>query len=112
MYNNVVSLQSFTVFSEYFIALSIIYILIVITLITYNSYGLMLQKGISECIALVLFMSCYLILNDDLIALEFLTFNQSIINDYFGFFTKLIVCFFSGIFFLFISYSLKEQKLN
>ena len=58
---NVVSLQSFTVFSEYFIALSIIYILIVITLITYNSYGLMLQKGISECVALVLFMSCYLI---------------------------------------------------
>jgi len=109
---NIVSLQSFTVFSEYFIALSIIYILIVVTLITYNSYGLMLQKGLSECIALVLFMSCYLMVNDDLIALEFLSFNQSIINDYFGFFTKFIVCFFSGVFFLFIADSLKEQRLT
>jgi NADH-quinone oxidoreductase subunit N len=110
--SNIVSLQSFTVFSEYFIALSIIYILIVVTLITYNSYGLILQKAISECIALILFMSCYLMLNDDLIALDFLSFNQSIINDYFSFFTKLIICFFSAIYFLFVADSLKEQKLT
>jgi NADH-quinone oxidoreductase subunit N len=109
---SVISLQSFTVFSEYFIALSIIYILIVITLITYNSYGLMLQKATSECIALVLFMSCYLMINDDLITLDFCSFNYSIINDYFAFFTKFLLCFFSAIFFLFISDSLKEQKLT
>jgi hypothetical protein len=46
-------------------------------LITYNVYGLMLQKAISECMALVLFMSCYLIVNDDLMVLDFLTFNNS-----------------------------------
>ena len=63
---NIISLQSFTVFTEYFIALSIIYILIVITLITYNSDGLMLQKAISECMALILFMSCYLLINEQL----------------------------------------------
>jgi NADH:ubiquinone oxidoreductase subunit 2 (subunit N) len=109
---NVVSLQSFTVFTEYFIALSIIYILIVITLVTYNSYGLMLQKAISECMALVLFLSCYLMINDDVIALDFLSFNNSIINDYFAFFAKFLVCFFSAIYFLFIADSLKEQKLT
>jgi NADH-quinone oxidoreductase subunit N len=109
---NVISLQSFTVFSEYFIALSIIYILIVITLITYNSYGLMLQKALSECIALILFMSCYLLINDDLVALDFCSFNQSLINDYFAFFSKIIICFFSAIYFLFVSDSLKEQKLT
>jgi NADH-quinone oxidoreductase subunit N len=109
---NVISLQSFTVFSEYFIALSIIYILIVITLITYNSYSLILQKALSECIALILFMACYLLINDDLVTLDFCSFNHSIINDYFAFFSKLIICFFSGIFFLFISDSLKEQKLT
>jgi NADH-quinone oxidoreductase subunit N len=109
---SVISLQSFTVFSEYFIALSIIYILIVITLITYNSYGLMLQKATSECIALVLFMSCYLMINDDLLTLDFCSFNYSIINDYFAFFTKFLLCFFSAIYFLFISDSLKEQKLT
>jgi NADH:ubiquinone oxidoreductase subunit 2 (subunit N) len=109
---SVVSLQSFTVFAEYFIALSIIYILIVITLITYNSNGLMLQKAVSECSALILFMACYLMINDDLIALDFLSFNHSIINDYFSFITKLLVCFFSGLYFLFIADSLKEQKLT
>jgi hypothetical protein len=96
---NVVNLQSFTVFTEYFIALSIIYILIVVTLITYNSYGLMLQKAISECMALILLLSCYLMINDDLIALNFSSFNNAIISDYFAFFTKFLVCFFSAIYF-------------
>jgi len=109
---NVVSLQSFTVFAEYFIALSILYILIVVTLITYNSNGLMLQKSISECSALILFMACYLMMNDDLIALDFLSFNHSIINDYFSFITKFLVCFFSAVYFLLIADSLKEQKLT
>ena len=115
MVNNlysVISLQSFTVFAEYFIALSIIYILIVVTLITYNSYGLILQKSISECMALILFMACYLMINDDLISLDFLSFNHSIINDYLSFFTKILVCFFSAIYFLFIGDSLKEQKIT
>ena len=109
---NIISLQSFTVFAEYFIALSIIYILIVVTLITYSSDGLMLQKSISECISVILFMACYLMLNDDLIALDFLSFNHSIINDYFSFVTKVLICFFSGLYFLFVSDSLKEQKLT
>lgn len=115
MYHEIISLQSFTVFSEYFIALSIVYILIVVTLITYNSYGLMLQKSISECIALVLIMSCYLLINDDLIASEVLfsyCYNSSIINDDFALFTKVTICFFSAMFFLLIADSLKEQKLT
>jgi len=109
---NVISLQSFTVFPEYFVSISIIYALIVIVLITYMIYGLMLQKAISECIALILFMACYLMINDDLIALNFVTFNHSVINDYFAFFTKILICFFSAIYFLLISDSLKEQKLT
>jgi NADH-quinone oxidoreductase subunit N len=109
---NVISLQSFTVFPEYFVSISIIYILIVIVLITYTVYGLMLQKAVSECMALILLMSCYLIINDNLIAFDFVTFNNSIINDYFAFFTKILICFFSAIYFLLISDSLKEQKLT
>ena len=110
--NHVISLQSFTVFSEYFIALSIIYILIVISLISYNSYQLMLQKALSDSISLILLMACYLMINDDLIAKECFVFDQSIINDYFGFFTKFLICFFSSVYFLFISDFLKEQKLT
>lgn len=110
--SSLVFLQSFTIFPEYFIGVSIIYILIVVVLITYNVYGLMLQKAVSECMALIMFMSCFLLLNDDLISVDLLTFNNSILNDYLSFFTKFIVCFSSAIYFLIISNSLKEQKLT
>jgi NADH-quinone oxidoreductase subunit N len=84
----------------------------VIVLITYNVYGLMLQKAICECIFLILAMTCYLILNDDLITLSFISFHNSIINDYLSSISKFLICFFSSIYFLFISNSLKEQKLT
>jgi NADH-quinone oxidoreductase subunit N len=125
---SVVLLNSFTVFPEYLISVSILYVLIVMVLVTYNVYGLMIQKALSECIALMLFMACYLMINDDLIALEILTpygaisdltltsnitsFNHSIANDYFGFFTKFVVCFSSAIYFMLIAESLKEQRLT
>jgi len=109
---NIILLQNFTVFPEYFVSISIIYVLIVIVLITYNVYGLMLQKTLSECIALILVMTCYLILNDDLIALNFVSFHNSIINDYLAYITKFLICFFSSLYFLLISNSLKEQKLT
>lgn len=109
---SIVLLQYFTVFPEYFVSISIIYVLIVIVLITYNVYGLMLQKALSECIALILAMTCYLILNDDLMTLNFISFHNSIMNDYLGFIAKFLICFFSSIYFVLISNSLKEQKLT
>lgn len=109
---SIVLLKNFTVFPEYFVSISIIYVLIVIVLITYNVYGLMLQKAISECIALMLLMSCYLILNDDLNVLNFVSFHNSIMNDYLSYITKFLICFFSAIYFVLISNSLKEQRLT
>ena len=109
---NIILLQNFTVFPEYFVSISIIYVLIVIVLITYNVFGLMLQKTLSECIALILLMTCYLILNDDLLTLNFISFHNSVVNDYLAFITKLLICFFSAIYFILISTSLKEQKLT
>ena len=108
---SLVALHSFTVFSEYFLSISIIYVLIVIVLITYNVYGLMLQRALSESLALVLLMTGYLAFNDDLLVLNFSSFNNSIINDYFAFFTKILICLFSAFYFLIVSNSLKEQKL-
>jgi NADH-quinone oxidoreductase subunit N len=109
---SIILLQSFTVFPEYFVSISIIYVLIVIVLITYNVYGLIIQKALSECIAMILLMTCYLILNDDLISLNFVSFHNSVINDYLAYITKFLICFFSAIYFLLISNSLKEQKLT
>ena len=110
---SIVLLQSFTVFPEYFISISAIYVLIVIVIITYNVYGLLLHKALSECLALVLFMTCYLIFNDyDLIVSNSLSFHNSVINDYLTYISKLLICFFSALYFLLISSSLKEQKLT
>jgi NADH-quinone oxidoreductase subunit N len=72
----------------------------------------MLQKAISDCIFLILIMACYLFINDNLLVLNFISFDNSIINDYFAFFIRSILCFFSAIYFLFIADFLKEQKLT
>lgn len=77
-------LESFTLFPEYFLTICLIYLLVVITLLTYSVYGLMLQKTVSECIAIILLMTCYLIYNDDLVhsSLIIMPFYGSVINDY------------------------------
>lgn len=87
-------------------------LLIVIAIITYNVFGLMLQRALSECLALILLMTGYLAFNDDLLVLNFSNFNNSIINDYFAFFTKILICLFSAFYFLIVANSLKEQKLT
>lgn len=118
-WSSLIELKSFSVFPEYFIGISILYILLVLVLISYSVYGLIVQKSVSECIGLVLLLSCYLILNDDLllntsiIGLYPLTcFYKAISIDYFGEFTKFIVCFFSSIYFFMISDFLKTYKLT
>ena len=110
--SSTLNLQDFTLFPEYFISISAIYVLVVVVLITYNVYGLMLQRAISQCLAVILFMACYLIINDDLIIQNVVTFQSSVVNDYFTFYTKIIVCASSAVYFLIIGDSLKEQRLT
>ena len=110
---SVILLQSFTVFPEYFISISAIYVLIVIVIITYNVYGLLLHKALSECLALILLMACYLIFNDyDVLVSNTLSFHHSIINDYLTYSSKFLICLFTAFYFVLISSSLKEQKLT
>ena len=111
LFLNLVIFENFNTFSEYFICISIIYVLIVGVLITYNIYGLVIQQAFSDCIVLVLLMTVYLIFNDNLLMFNFLTFNNSFINDYLALFAKTLICVFSIIYFLIISNFLKEQKL-
>jgi NADH-quinone oxidoreductase subunit N len=109
---SLVSLKFFTVFPEYFISISLIYVLTVVFLITYSVYSLILQKAVSETMVFILIMACYLMVNDDLLALNFLSFNNSIVNDYFAFFTKFVICATASVYFLFIADSLKYQRLT
>lgn len=109
---SLIVLHSFTMFSEYFISITIIYVLIVSVIITGNVYNFLLQNVLSNCAAVILFMSTYLILNNDLLPVEFLTFSNSFINDYFSCFTKIILCLFSGFYFCIVGFFFNEQQLN
>ena len=106
-----ITVELFGLFGEYFFIIILSYILIVITLISYNIYGLLIQKALSECIILILCMVIFLIFNDNLLLFNFLNFNNSFANDYLSFITKFFICSFSIIYFLTVSNHLKKQKL-
>ena len=59
---SLIELKSFSVFPEYFIDISTLYILFVSLLISYSVYGLIIQKSISGLILL----PCFFIINGDL----------------------------------------------
>nr|QDA21743.1 NADH dehydrogenase subunit 2 [Proschkinia sp. SZCZR1824] len=56
-------------------------------------------------------MTCYLMINDDLVGVSILSFYNSFVSDFFAFFAKFFICFFSAVYFLIISDFLKEQNL-
>jgi NADH-quinone oxidoreductase subunit N len=66
----------------------------------------------SKCAAIILLMGSYLILNDNLSTILFLTLGDSFINDYFGYFCKIIICLFSSFYFCIVGNFLKEQRLT
>lgn len=118
-FSNLVELKTFNVFPEYFVGISVLYILIVIILISYNVYGLIIQKALSEYIGLTFLLTCYLILNDDLMIgqpgfelYSTLGFYKSFVTDFFASFTKFVVCFFSAFYFFLIADFLKEYKVT
>jgi NADH-quinone oxidoreductase subunit N len=109
---SLIVLHSFTTFPEYFISISVIYVLVVSVLITNNVYNFLIQHVFSNCLAVILFMSTYLIFNDNLLTVNTLSFNNSFINDYFSYFTKFSLCLFSSLYFYINGNFLKEQKLT
>ena len=68
---------------------------------------------------LILLLACYLVLNDDLLfskcgleIFSLLGFYKASITDYFAFFTKFTVCFFSSLYFFIVADFLKNNKLT
>lgn len=106
-----INLNSFTLFVEYFIVISVLYFTVLLTALRENIEKFNMQKSISEFFALILLLSCFLIINDDILFEEGLSFNNSIIHGSITFFTKLLVCLSSAAFFFIIADYLNEQKL-
>jgi NADH:ubiquinone oxidoreductase subunit 2 (subunit N) len=101
---------TFNLNAEYFLVISILYLILsFLVLKTYKNINI--QKFISELASIILFLTCYLLFNEDTLYFYNSTFNDSVVNDSLGFFGKITICIFSGFYFVLISDSLKEQKI-
>ena len=58
---------------------------------------------------LLIFLSALLILNEDLLVLNSFTSNNFIINDYFSFASKLVICLTSVLFFILVNVSFRDE---
>jgi NADH-quinone oxidoreductase subunit N len=61
---------------------------------------------------LIVSLSCLLLINEDLVTLNFLSSNNFIINDYLGFASKLVVCITSVLFLMLITTSYEDKTVQ
>jgi NADH:ubiquinone oxidoreductase subunit 2 (subunit N) len=108
------SLKDLAAFSELFFSISIIYILLVGSLVAYNgTYSFpLIQLPINATGILILSMACFLFYNDHTIILDYLSFSETIVNDYLGFSFKIIIGISVIIYFIITRQYLKSQKFN
>ena len=107
---NFLNLNFFPVFLEYFLGVSILYILILCVLLTNNIRGILVQRIICDCFGFILLLGVFVTLNDDGCSYE--GYSKYILIDNLAIFTKLFICLFSSLFFFVISGFLKNYKLT
>lgn len=117
MITNFFNLISFSVFTEYFIAVVIIYVLIVLILLLKNIKGILIQNVFSEFLAFIMFASCFLTYYDNQNVFGFINhfnsnYNNSILADNISTVSKIIICFFSSIFFIITSEFFNKFKIT
>lgn len=117
-----IQLKFFYIFSDYFIGIMSMCLLVVLVLLSSNLYGLLTQKIICEIICFILFLSIFLVLNDSLQNeiiqnycnqnFVFYGFNKFLNLSLLSNFSKILVLFFSFFYFLIISNFLTNYKIT
>lgn len=107
-----VLLKEVSVLPELFLGISIIYFVVHGTFVSMNKTYPLIYNSILYLSVLTLFMTYFLILNENLTFVESSTFNNSIVNDYLSFFSKQTILIFSGFSFIIIRQYLTDQKIN
>jgi NADH-quinone oxidoreductase subunit N len=109
-----IKLNEMSVFTEFFLGISIMYLIIHCLFISVNSqYGFpLLQSSLINLSILTVFMSCCLLWNDCLASLRYVSFSNTIVNDYLSFSSKFIIGVSSLICLLLIKQYLIAQKIN
>lgn len=110
---NLILLQNFNIIPEFFLGLSLIYIVLYSTIICcYKKYYNLIFSSIVNLSILVLFFVTFLFYNDTHICLNFTNFFNTIISDNLSFFSKFLIALCSLCFLFFFQQSLKFQKIN
>lgn len=112
----------FNIFTEYFIGIMLIYILVVFILLVSNIYGILIQKIVAEISCFILFLSCFFIYQEDLFFNWFFNNFSFIKFNYIGFgsffltnslsnLSKVIVSFSCIFYLLIVANVLKNYKI-
>ena len=110
----ILQIKEISIFSEIFLSISIIFLTLHGVFLSYNKFNkfLLLQNSILSLAVLILVMSSFLIFNEHLFILDYLSFNYSISNDYLSFLTKILIGVITIFFLLIIEQYLLDQKIN
>lgn len=109
-----VKLNEINVFTELFLGISILYLVIFSLFVSCNSNYrfILIQSTLINLCILTVIMCCVLIFNDELINLKIVSFCNSIVSDYLSFFSKILISFSTIVCLLFIKEYLINQKIN
>lgn len=114
MITQTINLHEVNVFTEFFLGVSILYLIIHCLLVSVddkNGFPL-LQASLINLSTLTILMSCSLLWNDSLTTLCYISFSNSVVNDYLGFISKFIIGISSAISLTLIKHYLTTQKIN
>ena len=109
-----IKLNELGVFPELFFGICLIYLFLYGTFTCYNSrFNFpIIQTSMSYLAILVLIMISFLLINDGLNELNYISFNSSIACDYLSFASKLIISLSAIIFLLMVQEHILDQKIN
>ena len=108
-----IKLNEMSVFAEFFLGISIMYLIVHGLFVAFNNNSFpLIQSSIVNLGVLVLFMSCFLLWNDSLNIIKYISFCNTIVNDYLSFSAKIIIGFSSIICLLLIKQYLIVQQIN
>ena len=103
-----------SVFTEFFLGISIMYLIthcLFVSVNSNNNFPLLQSSLINLCV-LTVFMCCCLLWNDCLVCLQYESFSNTIVNDYLSFSSRFIIGISSLVCLLLIKQYLIDQKIN
>jgi NADH-quinone oxidoreductase subunit N len=104
--------KEIVILPELFLGLSLVYLVLHCTFLAVKKKNLLIQDSVLYLGVLVLFLSCVLVMNDCLDVLELSFLNDTIVNDYVSFSSKIVIGSLSLFCLLMMQPYLAGQKIN